>query len=96
MVNQKVKSLWPVLQVFKDTKPLISFKKPRGNMANNLVRSKIKGATNTRKDKSMKKFGKSRCQIRSYVEKAEEFKYGNKKYWINKKSFFDCDSEGVI
>ena len=67
MVNQKVKSLWPVLQVFKDTKPLISFKKPR-NLANNLVRSKIKGATNTRKDKSMKKCEKSRCQICSYVE----------------------------
>ena len=41
----------------------------------------------------MKKRGKSRCQICSYVEEAEEFKYGNKKYWINYP--FDCDSEGV-
>ena len=59
-VSQKFKSLWPVLhasdemkEVFKDTKPLISFRRPR-NLADNLVRSKIKGATNTRKDKGMK------------------------------------------
>ena len=31
----------------------------------------------------MTKRGKSRCQICSYVEEAEEFKYVNKKYWIN-------------
>ena len=42
----------------------------------------------------MKKCGKSRCQIRSYVEEAEEFEYGNKKYWINYP--FDCDLDGVI
>ena len=42
----------------------------------------------------MKKFGKSRCQICSCVEEAEEFEYGNKKYWINYP--FYCDSEGVI
>ena len=42
----------------------------------------------------MKKCGKSRCQICSYVEEAEEFEYGNKKYWINYP--FDWDSEGVI
>ena len=53
-VSQKVKSLWPVLhasdemkEVFKDIKPLISFRRPR-NLADNLVRSKIKGATDTR------------------------------------------------
>ena len=68
-ISQKVKSLWPVLhasdemnEVFKDTKPLISFRRPR-NLADNLVRSKIKEDTNTRKDKAMKKCGKSRCQI---------------------------------
>ena len=63
-------------------------------MADNLVRSKIKEATNTRKDKGMNKCRKSRCQICIYVEEAEVFKYGNKKYWINYP--FDCDSEGVI
>ena len=42
----------------------------------------------------MKKCGKSRCQICSYVQEAEEFEYGNKKYWINYP--FDCDSDGVI
>ena len=72
---------------------MISFRRPR-NLADNLVRSKIKEATNTCKDKGMKKRGKSRCQIRSYVEEAEEFEYGNKKYWINYP--FDRDSEGVI
>ena len=99
-ISQKVKSLWPVLhasddmnEVFKDIKPLISFRRPR-NLADNLVRSKIKEASNTREDKGMKKCGKSRCQICSYVEEAEEFEYGNKKYWINYP--FDCDSEGVI
>ena len=80
-------------EVFKDIKPLISFRRPQ-NLADNLVRSKIKEATNTRKYKGIKKCGKSRCQICSYVEEAEEFEYGNKKYWINYP--FDCDSEGVI
>ena len=91
--HEKVKSLWSVLhasdemkEVLKDTKPLISFRRPR-NLADNLVRSKIKRAANTRKDKGMKKCGKSRCQICSCVEEAEEFKYGNKKYWIIKLSF---------
>ena len=42
----------------------------------------------------MEKCGKSRCQIFSYVVEAEEFEYGNKKYWLNYP--FDCDSEGVI
>ena len=42
----------------------------------------------------MKKCGKSRCQICSYVEEAEEFEHGNKKYWINYP--FDFDSEGVV
>ena len=99
-VSQKVKSLWPVLHasnemqdVFKDTKPLISFRRPQ-NLADYLIRSKINGATNTRKDRGMKKCGKSRCQICNYVEEAEEFKYGNKKYWINYP--FDFNSEGVI
>ena len=99
-ISQKVKSLWPVLhasddmnKVFKNIKPLISFRRPR-NLADNLVRSRIKEASNTREDKGMKKCGKSRCQICSYVEEAEEFEYGNKKYWINYP--FDCDSEGVI
>ena len=48
-VSQKVISLWPVLhasnemkEVFKDTKPLISFRRPR-DLADNLVRSKIRG-----------------------------------------------------
>ena len=47
-VSQKVKSSRPVLhpsdkmkEVFKDTKPLILFRRPR-NLADNLVRSKIK------------------------------------------------------
>ena len=73
-ISQKVKSLGLVLhasdemnEVFKDIKPLISFRRPR-NLADNLVRSKIKEASNTRKDKGMKKCGKSRCQICSYVE----------------------------
>ena len=55
-----MKSLWPVLhaldemnKVFKDIKPLISFRRPR-NLADNLVRCKIKEATNTRKDKGWK------------------------------------------
>ena len=47
-------------EVFKDIKPLISFRRPR-NLAENLVRSKIKEASNTRKDKGKKKCGKSRC-----------------------------------
>ena len=96
-ISQKVTSLWPVLyasdemnEVFKDTKPLISFRRPR-NLADNLVRSKIRETTNKRKHKGMKKCGKSRCQICSYVEEAEEFEYDNKKCWINY-----CDSEGVI
>ena len=47
-VREIVESLWPLLQVsddtlqiFKDKKPLISFRRPR-NLADNLVRSKIK------------------------------------------------------
>ena len=98
-ISQKVKSLWPVLhaldemnEVLKDIKPLISFR-PR-NLADNLVRSKIKKATSTCKHKGMKKYGKSTCQICSYVEEAEEFEYGNKKYWINYP--FNYYSEGVI
>ena len=43
----------------------------------------------------MKKCGKSRCQICSYVEEVEEFEYiSNKKYCINYP--FDCNSEVVI
>ena len=41
-------------EVFKGLNPLISFRRPR-NLADNFVRSKIKEATNTRKDKGMKK-----------------------------------------
>ena len=65
-------------EVSKDIKPLISFRRPQ-NLADNLVRSKIEEASNTRKDRGMKKIkDKGRCQICSYVEEAEEFKYGNK------------------
>ena len=62
-ISQKVKSLCPVLhvsgvmnEVFKDIKPLISFRRPR-NLADNLARSKLYEATNTLKDKGMKKCG---------------------------------------
>ena len=81
------------MKFFEKIKPLISFRRPR-NLADNLVRSKIKDASNTHKDEGMKKYGKSRCHICSYVEEAEEFEYGNKKHWIHYP--FDCDSEGVI
>ena len=46
-ISQKVKSLWPMLhasnemnEVFKDIKPLISFRRPR-NLADYLARSKL-------------------------------------------------------
>ena len=99
-VNDKVNSLGSIMhasdemkEVFKDKRPLISFRRPR-NLADNLVRSKIKRDADTGKAKGMKKCGKSRCQICCYVEETEKFEYGNNKYWINYS--FDCDSEGVI
>ena len=93
-----VESLWPMLQasddfkkIFKDKKPLISFRRPR-NLADNLVRSKIK--TFSDKGKGMKKCGKARCQICNCVEETEKLVHGKHDYWINYS--FDCDSEGVI
>ena len=78
-VNDKVNSLWSIMhasdemkEVFKDKRPLISFRRPR-NLADNLVRSKIKRDADTGKAKGMKKCGKSRCQICCYVEETEKF-----------------------
>ena len=70
---------------------MISFRRPR-NLADNLVRSKIKRGIDTGKAKlkGMKKCGKSRCQISYYVDEMEKFEYGNNRYWINYS--FDCDS----
>ena len=97
-VREIVESLWPMLQVsddtwqiFKDKKPSISFRGPR-NLADNLVRSKIKRSSG--KAKGMRKCGKPRCQICNYVEEVEKFVYDKYTYWINYS--FDCDSEGVI
>ena len=78
-------------QIFKDKKPSISFRGPR-NLADNLVRSKIKRSSG--KAKGMRKCGKPRCQICNYVEEVEKFVYDKYTYWINYS--FDCDSEGVI
>ena len=71
-----VESLWPMLQasddimkIFKDKNPLISFKRPR-NLADNLVRSKIKRFSD--KGKGMRKSGKARCQICNCVEETEK------------------------
>ena len=89
-----VESLWPMLlasddinEIFKDKKRL----RPR-NLADNLVRSKIKRLSD--KGKGMRKCGKPRCQICNYVEEAEKLVHGKHKYRINYS--FDCDSEGVI
>ena len=97
-VHEIVESLWPMMQasddtrqIFKDKKPLVSFGRPR-NLADNLVRSKIKRLGI--KEKGMRKCHKPRCQICNYVEEAEKFVYDKHKYWINYS--FDCDSEGVI
>ena len=97
-VREIVESLWPLLQVsddtwqiFKDKKPLISFRRPR-NLADNLVRSKRKRSSG--KEKEMRKCGKPRCQICNYVEEVEKFVYDKYTHWINYS--FDCDSEVVI
>ena len=70
-VNDKVNSLHAsdeMKEVFKDKRPLISFRRPRNNLSDNLVRSKIKRDADTGKVKGMKKCGKSRYQICCYVE----------------------------
>ena len=59
-------------QIFTNNKPLISFRRPR-NLADNLVRSKIK--RNSGKEKGMRKCGKPRCQICNYVEEVEKSVY---------------------
>ena len=97
-VHGIVESLCPMLQVsddtwqiFKDKKPLISFRRPQ-NLADNLVRSKIKRSSG--KEKGMRKCGEPRCQICNYVEEVEKFVYDKYMYWINYS--FDCDSEELI
>ena len=57
-------------KIFRDKKPLISFRRPR-NLADNSVRSKVKRFSD--KGKGMKKCGKARCQICNCVEETESW-----------------------
>ena len=96
-INRIISLLRPILHAAENMKnlfgenPIVAFRRPR-NLTDELVRSKL----NKLRDKieSMKKCGKSRCKICTFVEEGREFGRNNKKYLINLS--FNCNSEGVI
>ena len=72
-------SLWPVMhasgimkEIFSE-KPLTSCKKPK-NLKNELVRSRIKDRES--KNQGMRKCGKKRCQICTFVDEGDQFEDG--------------------
>ena len=79
-------------EIFGD-KPMVAYRRPK-NLKDVLVRAKLKGEDSDLRDKGMKKCGKSRCQISTYVHEGCNFAGAGNAYFINYS--FDCDSVGVI
>ena len=98
-ISKIISSLCPILRVSKVMKnvfgenPIISLRRPR-NKRDELVGSKL---NNDRDEvEGMKKCGKSRCKIYTFVEKGWEFESWEiiKNIWLIFP--FNCDLEGYI
>ena len=96
-LSKIIESLWPILYASEDMKKvfveilMVAYRRPP-NLKDCLVRSKVKRENNNAK--SMRKCGKSRCQICKFVDVSCTFD-GEDRTFVNNISY-DCDSAGVI
>ena len=87
-VRNIIDSIWPTLHASDDMKeifgdkPMVAYRRPK-NLKDVLVGAKLKGEDSDLKDKGMKKCGKSRCQISTYVHEGCNFAGAGNAYFIN-------------